>query len=95
MNLHRPPLLAVAPEGDSAGTWVDVGARQLRVVGGGEVLLRVDFRANVFERDFPSGVRQRARQPVGTFVTELMIPLSSAKRRRSGRDEPASGEAVV
>ena len=73
MNLHRPPLLAVAPEGDSAGTWVDVGARQLRVVGGGEVLL----------------------QPVGTFVTELMIPLSSAKRRRSGRDEPASGEAVV
>jgi len=50
----------------------------------------------------PSGVRQRARQPVGTFVTELMIPLSSASvaaqgemSQRAARRSSRSGSTVA
>jgi hypothetical protein len=55
VNLDRPPLLAVGLECDSAGTWVGVGARQLRVVGGGEVLLRVDFPRECLRTGLPIG----------------------------------------
>jgi hypothetical protein len=60
VRLDRPPLLAVGPERDPAGVGVDVGPRQLRVVGAGEVLLGVELpreclRAGLAIRRAPAG----------------------------------------
>jgi hypothetical protein len=63
VHLDRPPLLGVGPERDPAGAGVDVGARQLRVVGAGEVLLGVDLPRECLRTGLAIG-----RAPAGTLA---------------------------